>query len=394
VDFDVVVIGGGLSGASFAHFVVRRGRKVLILERDPVPGGSFATRAFTDGFWVELGAHTIYSSYARFIEVLEDLGLAGEIVARSKAPYRMCVGGTLVSLPSRVRLGEAMRHLLGFLMRRPGKAGRSVQEHYSAVLGPGNYQRLVRPALRAVISQEPDDFPAETLLKRRPRNPTYPRSFTLRKGLRSFVEAATRQEGVTLRTGVEAVRLVRAAPGYAVTLAGGEEISAERVCLAAPSPVTAGLLADLDPEGAALLGRTAPAVTVESLGLAAPKTAIGVPVFAFIIAAGEAFSSVVSRDVLPHPARRGCTFHFPSPGPRQEEKVARARDLLGLGQAEVEVAETVHVAPRLTVGHADRVREFEGRLRTHRGLFVVGNYFDGLAIEDCVLRARAEAERL
>jgi len=391
--WDVVVVGGGLSGASFAHFAARRGRKALVMEKNPAPGGSFATHDFGGGFWVELGAHTLYSSYAAFIGVLEDLGLGGEVVPRGRLPYRMCVRGEVVSLLSRVRLGEAARFLPGFLLRRPGKAGRTVRQYFSSVLGPGNYDRLFRPVLGAVISQEPGGFPAEVLLKRRPRNPSYPRNFTLREGLGAFVDAALRQEGVTLRTGAEVVRVARAGSGFAVTLADGEEIRTEHVCLAAPSAVTAALLRDLDPEAGTLLAETAPALAVESLGLAVPRNEVGPAPFAFVIADGEPFSSVVSRDVLPHPGRRGFAVHFPGPGPEREEKVARARALLGLGSAEAQVAEASHVVPRLALGHKESVRSLDARLSRHEGLFVVGNYFDGLSIEDCVLRAQVQAAR-
>lgn len=392
--WDVVVVGGGISGASLAHFAARRGLRVLVLEKEALPGGTFATWELGDGFWVELGAHTIYSSYGALLGMVEDLGLGGEVVALGKAPYRALAGGRVGPLFTRLHLGEAILSLPRFLFGSVPKEGKSAREYYSALLGRGNYARLVSPVLTAILSQKPDGFPAEVLLKRRPRDRRYPRSLSLRQGLRSLVRAALAQEGVTLRTGAEVRELSRSAEGYRVAVAGEEAVGAERVCLAAPAPVTARLLAGVDPEAAQALAETAPAARVETLGVAAAREAVGLPPFAFVIAADGDFTSVVSRDVLPDPVRRGFAFHFPGPGPDREAKEARARDLLGLRGGDLQVVEAAHLCPRLAVGHRARVEALEARLRAHPGLAVVGNYFDGLAIEDCVQRAKAESGRL
>jgi len=392
--WDAVVVGGGISGASFAHFAARRGLRLLVLEKEPLPGGAFATWALPGGFWVELGAHTIYSSYAGLLGMVEELGLSGEVLALGRAPYRALAGGRVGSLLARLYLGEAVLSLPRFLFGSVPKEGRSAREYYSALLGKGNYARLVSPVLTAILSQNPDGFPAEVLLKRRPRDRRFPRSFTLRGGLRRLVQAALAQDGVTLRTGAEVEAVWRDAAGYRVSVAGGETVAADRLCLAAPAPVAARLLAGLDPEGGRALAETAPAVRVETLGVAAAREAVGLAPFAFVIAAGADFTSVVSRDVLPDPALRGFAFHFPGPGPSREEKLARARELLALGGGDPQVAEAVHLCPRLSVGHRGRVEALEARLRTHPGLAVVGNYFDGLAIEDCVQRAVAESGQL
>src|SRR4029078_2167517 len=47
-------------------------------------GGCLATGA-PEGFWIELGAHTCYTSYGAFIELLEGLDLMGELQPRGKA---------------------------------------------------------------------------------------------------------------------------------------------------------------------------------------------------------------------------------------------------------------------------------------------------------------------
>ena len=390
----MIVVGGGISGASFAHFAAKQGLRALVLEKEGVAGGSFATRELSDGFWVELGAHTVYSSYAALLGLVENLGLASEIVPREKAPYRMLVDGTVVSPLSRVHLLEGALSVPKLFFGAAKKQGKSVREYYSSVLGGGNYTDVFSHVAAAVLSQNPDDFPADVLFKKRPKNVAYPRSLTLKRGLRSVVEASLTGEGVHLRTGAEVVALSRSGSGYVLTLRDGEELTTDRVCLAAPSSVTTRLLEGVDEEAGRALAEVAPTVRVESLGLAAPGGRVALPPFVFLIAAGEAFTSVVSRDVVPHSTRRGAVFHFRADSLPRAARLARAGEVLGVDPDETEVAETVHVCPRLSVGHGGKIQALDARLKRNPGLFTVGNYFEGLAIEDCVRRARAESERL
>ena len=76
---DVLVIGAGISGASFAFHAACAGRRVLVLEQEQRVGGCLASQRTRWGFWYELGAHTCYNSYGAFIELLESSNLMGEL---------------------------------------------------------------------------------------------------------------------------------------------------------------------------------------------------------------------------------------------------------------------------------------------------------------------------
>jgi len=55
------------------------------------------------------------------------------------------------------------------------------------------------------------------------------------------------------------------------------------------------------------------------------------------------------------------------------------------------------VLPSPALGHHERIGEIDALLARDpaaSGLALLGNWFGGLAIEDCVLRARAEWQRL
>ena len=45
------------------------------------------------------------------------------------------------------------------------------------------------------------------------------------------------------------------------------------------------------------------------------------------------------------------------------------------------------------MGHVERVRTIEARLRAHAGLFVCGNSYRGVSVNACVEDARAVAVR-
>ena len=107
---DVVVLGGGVSGLSFAFHAARGGRGVHIVEQDARLGGCLDTRTSSDGFWLELGAHTCYNSYGAFLELLDGVGLLDELQPRGKPVLRFLDGDAILpgkNLGGQMPLGQA-----------------------------------------------------------------------------------------------------------------------------------------------------------------------------------------------------------------------------------------------------------------------------------------------
>lgn len=394
---DVVVIGGGISGLSFAALAAGAGRKVLVLEREGAPGGCLATHRATGGYWFELGAHTCYNSYVGLAGLLDACGLRGEVQPRAKTHLRFLDGDRLVpgsNLGALLRLLswlEAAVHLPRLFFA--SKAGRSVAEYYGSLVGKRNYAEVLGPMLSAVPSQSADAFPAEMLFKRRAsRREDLPRSFTLRGGLRSIAEALARHGGVELATSRAATGLERTSAGFAVRTAEGDRHEARVCAVATPPSAAAELLAGAAPELAAQAARVKDTV-VETLGFAVRASKLELPVSTFLVPRRDAFFSAVTRDSVPDPDWRGFAFHF-RPGPTAEQRRERAARVLGLGPTDLEeVVERRAVLPSPVVGHAAVVGEID-RLSAGGGLCVLGNWFAGLSIEDCVERSRAEWSRV
>jgi protoporphyrinogen/coproporphyrinogen III oxidase len=394
---DVVVVGGGLSGLGFAFHAGRAGRAVRVIEEAARVGGCLDTRTSRDGFWIELGAHTCYNSYGATVEILAGLGLLDELQPRGKPVLRFLDGDTILpgknlgALLRRMSLWELARSLPRLIGASP--SGRSVEDYYGRIVGAKNYRRVLGPMLSAVPSQSADAFPADMLFKKRRRRKDVIRSFTLKGGLGVLGKRLGEQPGVTVTTGRAATALERAGAGYVVTLDGGERLTAEIVAIATPPRTAARLLAGVIPEAAGRIGGILEA-TVESVGVVvrADKVA-AVPYSTFLIPRDDIFYSVVTRDVVPDPSWRGFVFHF-RPGHAEEEKLARAVALLGVTRADLaDVAERRTVLPSPVRGHHELIAGLDAALAGGR-LAVTGNWFAGLAIEDCALRTRDEWQRV
>lgn len=394
---DVVVIGGGLSGLGFAFHAARAGRAAHVVEQDGRAGGCIDTRTTADGFWIELGAHTCYSSYGAFIELLEALDLLGELQPRGKAVLRFVDGDAI--LPGK-NLGALLRQmslweLARSLPRMLGAStdGQTVQSHYSRIVGAGNYERVLGPMLSAVPSQRADGFPADMLFKTRPRRKDVLPSFTLKGGLGTFAERVRRQPRLTIATGRAATAVARDGAGFAVTLSDGERLTAELVAIATPPRAAARLLASIAPDPARRIGELGEA-TVDSVGVVVRAERVaGVPYATFLIPRGDIFHSVVTRDVVPDPSWRGFVFHF-QPGHDEDTRLARITRLLGVERGDLaERVDRRTVLPSPALGHRDVVAALDAALASER-IAVVGNWFAGLAIEDCAQRARAEWQRV
>jgi len=397
---DVLVVGGGLSGLALACKAARAGRRVTVLEAAPRIGGCFHSHRSPDGHWFEMGAHTAYNSYGGFLELAEAAGVVSRLRVRGpqRARFGLLREGRYEWLtPAKIllRLGwlEAALHApLGILR---GKRGRSMRRYVEGLVGPRNYARLFGPFFAAVPSQCADDFPAEgpgSLFKKRPRRADYPRSFGFEGGLQAVLDGLAALPGVTVETGAEVASLRRDGTGWVATTVDGRRFESPLAALATPPDVAARLLALELPAAAAAAARIR-TVVVESLGVVLPRERCWLPELAFLVPVDDLFHSVVTRDPFPDPARRAFVFHF-KPGIAREARLARMAEVLRVRPQDLaDIVEQRLVLPAPAADHAARVAAFD-RALAGAPLAVVGNWFDGLAIEDCVQRAFAEWARI
>jgi oxygen-dependent protoporphyrinogen oxidase len=395
---DVIVVGGGISGLAFAWKAARAGRRAVVLEREDRVGGCIHSQR-PDGYWFEMGAHTVYNSYGAMLDVVSGTGLAPRVRERGPARARFGLlrdGEYLWLTPPRVllQLGwlEAALHAPFALLR--GKDGQTVESYYARLLGPRNFRRILSPFFAAVPSQSADGFPVEgpgSLFKKRPRRQEFPRSFGIEGGLQTICEAAAASPGVTVERGVTVTRLAPKGGGFEATEADGRTWEAPLAAMAAPATEAAALLRDAFGPVAAAIGRVR-TTSLESLGVSLPRERCWMPECAFLVPLDDVFHSCVTRDPFPDPARRGFAFHF-KPGVPRERQRARMAEILRVPQEELgEIVEQRLTLPSPALGHGAIVDEIDRALAGGR-LAVTGNYFAGLAIEDCVLRSNAEWER-
>jgi protoporphyrinogen/coproporphyrinogen III oxidase len=389
-DHDVIVVGGGISGLAFAWHAAAQGREVLVLERDDRLGGCMHSQRLDDGYWFEMGAHTAYNSYGGMLDIIEGAGLMASLLPRVKAPFRMLRDGEIQSIGKQLGWLELLSSAWRIMTLK--KDGLTVRDYYGALLGKRNYQRFMSAFLAAVPCQSADDFPADLLFKKRPRRKDVMRSYTLKGGLQSVVEGAATREGITVRKESAVQAVSRQGAGFAVQLANGETLKAADVAVALPPRAAAQVLAaDFAPLADAL-GSIAMA-ELHSTGVVIPAAATSLERVAGIVPAQDDFHSAVSRDMVPDDHRRAFAFHF-RPGVDEARRLERIQAVLGVDRADIEaVFEQPRVLPAPAPRHHQTVARIEALL-PETGLHLTGNYFAGMALEDCVGRSLQETQRL
>ncbi len=389
--YDSIVIGGGASGLVTAARLSRGGRSVHVLEAADRLGGCIQSWRPQTDFWLELGAHTAYNSYAPLLEALDERGRLPELLLREKVGYRFVTAdGRLQSPMARLNFLEAALFLPFGLFR--SKTGRSVAQWFSGLLGRGNYRRLLAPAFAAVLSQKADDFPADWLFRKKPRMKTAPRKFTFAGGLQGLLEALAEGAPYSVATGRPVRRITRISTGFQVDT-DTVSYTCGQLVLAVPVDVAAQLLADIYPAVAEKLARF-PLLASEALGVVLPVGKTSLPPLAGLIGDEDSFWSVVTRDPVPHATLRGYTFHFRPGMLDRAGKLARIAQVLGVSTTDfLHVAEAVNRLPAPGVEHA-ALADAALALLEREPLALVGNYLNGLSIGDCAERAVIEADRL
>lgn len=79
--YDIIIIGAGQNGLVAAAYLAKQGKKVLVLERRPILGGSVVTETFGDGFTVD----SVHTGGTLRPDIIKDLKLSLPKVSEKSA---------------------------------------------------------------------------------------------------------------------------------------------------------------------------------------------------------------------------------------------------------------------------------------------------------------------
>jgi protoporphyrinogen oxidase len=388
--YDIIIVGSGISGMSLAYYCASEKLNVLVLEKSNSLGGSFTT-VNSDNYWLEMGAHTMYNSYGNFIEIIEGCGLKKEIIQRKKVPYKVYNNGKISSVISQFSIPQLLFSVPSLF--RLKKDNQTVESYYSRIVGKKNYEKFFQYMFNAVPSQATNDFPADILFKKRTRRKDILKSFTFRKGIKSIITAISNYPGVDVKKGAGVSSISMNGDSYQVSTENKEIYKAEYLALASPVNVAAELTRSFSTQISEEIKKIQ-FVQTDSVGISIEKKNVNIKEVAGIIGINEDFYSVVSRDVVEDEKYRGFVFHFKPGVLDNTAKTEFICKVLGISKDKIKDTFYVrNVVPSFKLGQKSIVKEIDSILKGKK-LLLTGNYFSGMAIEDCISRSKSEFSRI
>jgi oxygen-dependent protoporphyrinogen oxidase len=422
-DRKTVIIGGGISGLTAAHYCV--GESVVI-EAAPRLGGILRTET-VQGCVVEQGADSWLTSKPWAAELARELGLGDQVTGCNDAGRGTFIWkkGAAVAFPDGMQLvsptaampilrsklvGPYTKFRMGMdYFRKRSKfpekertVGAMVADHF----GMEAVDYIAEPLLSGIYGGDPFELSASSVLpklvERERKTGSLVRGAvvekrqgalfsTIRDGLERLIEALTPAEWVHGK----AEQIEREDGGYRVRV-GGDWMGASRVIVACETHQAAKLMPELSS-----LGRFRhSSASAVSLGFRRADVAHPLNGFGMLVpkCEGRKMSACTWMNTkFPHRVAEGmallrCFFSDVRSDDDQMVEMARTelREFMGVTAAPVfsTVARWPKSLPLYEVGHEKRVAETERLLAALPGLQVIGNAFHGVGIPDCVKLAK------
>jgi protoporphyrinogen/coproporphyrinogen III oxidase len=439
----IVVVGGGISGLALGHTLKRRGADVRVLESEQRPGGNLRTFQ-QSGFLLEAGPNGFLDREPRMRELLGELQLTDSVRRADTGAKRrfLFTRGALRELPSSPKaflgssvlpLGARLRVMLEPLSGRgrPGvdeslaafcrrHVGKTATEVLADALQTGIYAGdpealSVEAAFPQLVELEREHRSLMLGLARKAKAGERPAGgglCTFEKGMQALPQALAEALGPSLQLGAR-VRSVQRGTPWRVELQSGELIPADQVVLALPTFAASPLVRSWDAQLADELDRiTYVPVAVVHLGFSSEALPAPLEGFGFLVPRVEPLAVmgvIYTSAVFPWRAPPGKTLvscmmagaRNPGQVKQSDEELIRvARSALERALGVVaqpvlkEVVRWPRAIPQYDVGHRWRVEELEGLCRKHPGLWLLGNAYRGVGVNDCVRQATVLADQL
>ncbi|MBI3149113.1 MAG: protoporphyrinogen oxidase [Betaproteobacteria bacterium] len=446
--FDVLIIGGGITGLASAWWLARGGLSVAVWEAGERPGGKIqSTRQ--QGYLTERAASMVLNFRPEVSELMHEAGLEAAKTRRraeAEAQRYLLHGQGLKALPMKLggMIGSPLWSLRGKLrlLAEPfifssGRPGESVSEFITRRLGREVLDKAVEPFVAGTLAADPDQTCAAAALPRltaleqrygslaagvlvnrvlRRRTACSTEVFSFQNGMGTLVDRLAAGPGVRLCTGHAVTELRAQGEGWRVranTPQGERSAYARQLILATPAPAAAKLLAELDPELSTMLQQIRYA-SVALVHLGFSRQAVAHPLNGTGFLAPKAESPVLTGNLwastlFPERAPPGKVLLTSYLGGARapfaadwddarlvEETLQTLRPLLGL-KADPDMVRVDRQREALPLYHGAyqrRMQSIAARLKEIPGLHLEASYREGVSVRDRLLRGHVVAKHI
>lgn len=447
----IIIAGGGISGLSLAYLLHRQNpaADVLVLEAGERPGGKIWTDR-AEGFLCESGVNGFLNNKPKTLELVADLSLE-PLRSNDSARKRFIYSGrklhrlpesppaflksNLLSLWGRIRVTYEMFAPKGV------KEDESLADFGRRRLGKEAFEKLIDPMASGIYAGDPENLSLKSCfprihqleaeygsliralirlqIKAKKEGRTGPgpgpggvlTSFF--EGMETLIHALRSSLGAKVIPSSKVVSLGKKGQYYTVELENGVIMESDGVVLATPAHASSEILRDFDrPLSTVLSEIPYPAVSVVCLGYRKEKIGTDPDGFGFLVPFREGrriLGTLWDSSIFPNRAPEGYVLlrtmlggarasHLAMQGDERLVDIVadELREIMGIRVRPDFARVYVHekAIPQYTIGHQRRLRAIEGLLANHRGLYLTGNAYRGISVNDCIENSYRLAERL
>jgi len=435
-----VIIGGGITGLSATWTLCQASTsdEIILLEQSKRLGGSIYTEHL-NGFLMEHGPDVFVANKPEAVQLCESLGLPLQKTSESQRGVYLRCGSSMHVVPSGLvpqriwpLLNSPLLSIRGklrvlaelMLPVRKDVADESVADFFMRRFGREAFTTLMKPLIGGFAGDDVEHLSMQALLphvqsleskygslllsaNRIPSDKLEASFRSLPTGLSSLVDALHRSTKESIQLGSQVTEIQRTDTCWNVSIAGRSGLSATHLILAVPAWVAAKLTGSLNAELGDLL-RSIPYRAGTMVHLAYRQTDVKRSL--------RGHGHLVSPDG--HDVISACTWSANkligrSPTEHQLFRLyLRGVDLsdsavIMLAKAEMKKALHITASPLLTrlyrysaalpqyrLGHRDQIRKIQRIIKSLEGLYLAGNFIDGVGIPDCIRNGTQAANQI
>ena len=455
-----LLLGGGITGLAACYRLQREAAQrdipldVTLLEANERVGGVVQTE-HRDGFLIEHGPDAFISTKPSAKALCEELGIADQLIGTNPKVRRSFVvrNGALHPVPEGFYLmapGSFMPFLKSplfswhgklriafdlFIPRRGRDTDEAVAHFVRRRLGTEAFTRIAQPMIGGIYTSDAENlslkatFPrflemekthgsiikalraqkkqaAET--SRDTSGPRYSLFLSFKSGMQTLVDKLTEavSDSIRLNASVEHIQQASDDNGWIVSLANGETLNSELLCIALPAPQASVIVQDVSKPLATKLNAI-PYTSSATVNFAFRRSDVThllggmgfvVPATENLSLIGCSFSSVKFENRAPteHVLLRAFVGEPTSKKSKAELIELCETDLtplLGLKNAPQFAIVSKHsqAMAQYQVGHQDVVSDIERFASGLQGFALAGNGYNGVGIPDCIRSGEAAA---